>query len=94
MIGFSYLLWTGLCYAVMSLVTFIIYAADKRAAKRGAQRIPEATLHLLELAGGWPGGLVAQRLMRHKNAKVSYQIVFWLIGAVHLAGWIAVLRWR
>ena len=85
-------LWVGGIYAVLSLITFAVYAWDKRAARLGAQRTPETTLHFLELVGGWPGALVAQRLMRHKNAKVSYQCVFWLIVAVHLAGWVAVLR--
>ena len=39
----------------------------------------EAQLHLLELLGGWPGALLAQRRLRHKCSKRSYQIVFWLI---------------
>jgi uncharacterized membrane protein YsdA (DUF1294 family) len=82
----------GLGYAVMSTVTAVVYAFDKRAARRGDCRTPESTLHVLELLGGWPGALLAQRLIRHKNAKVGYQVVFWLIGAVHVAGW--VLVWR
>jgi len=81
-------------YAVMSAVAFIFYALDKRAARLGRPRTSEVTLHLLELLGGWPGAFLAQRLIRHKNAKVSYQIVFWLIVAAHVAGWIAIARWR
>lgn len=74
-------------YAVASVITFFVYGADKRAARRGRWRTPEATLHLLELMGGFPGALVAQRVFRHKRGKVSYLIVFWLIVAVHIAGW-------
>jgi uncharacterized membrane protein YsdA (DUF1294 family) len=79
-------------YGLMSLITFVIYFFDKRAARLGRPRTPEATLHVLEVLGGWPGALLAQRLIRHKNAKVGYQVVFWLIVAVHVAGWVAAAR--
>ncbi|SJM91388.1 Cold-shock protein (fragment) [Crenothrix polyspora] len=49
-------------------------------------RIPEKSLHTLELLGGWPGALLAQRTLRHKNRKPSYQVVFWLIVGLHVAG--------
>ena len=54
-------------YLVMSLVAFAAYAVDKSAAKRGAWRTPESTLHTLELLCGWPGAWLAQRLLRHKT---------------------------
>ena len=65
-------------YLIASLLTFIIYAADKSAARRGAWRTPENILHLLSLAGGWPGALVAQETLRHKSKKASFRFVFWL----------------
>lgn len=81
-------------YAVGSALTFAAYFIDKRAARLGRRRTPEAALHGLELLGGWPGAWIAQRLLRHKTAKVRYQAVFWLIGALHVAGWIAAMgRW-
>ncbi len=79
-------------YGLISLIGCVAYYFDKRAARLGRPRTPEATLHVLELLGGWPGALLAQRLIRHKNAKVGYQVVFWLIVAVHVAGWIAAAR--
>src|SRR5690606_38422442 len=48
-------------YAVMSVVAFAMYAVDKSAAQRGTWRTAESTLHLTELAGGWPGAFVADR---------------------------------
>ena len=39
-------------YMAASLLTFIVYAIDKSAAKKGAWRTQESTLHLLSLAGG------------------------------------------
>ncbi len=74
-------------YAVASVITFFAYGLDKRAARRGRWRTPEATLHLLELLGGFPGAMLAQRIFHHKRGKVRYLIVFWLIVALHAAGW-------
>jgi uncharacterized membrane protein YsdA (DUF1294 family)/cold shock CspA family protein len=65
-------------YMVASLLTFIMYAVDKSAAKKGAWRIQESTLHLLSLVGGWPGALIAQQKFRHKSKKQSFRSVFWV----------------
>ena len=65
-------------YSISSLLTFILYWSDKRAAENGTQRTPESTLQLLSLIGGWPGGLFAQRIFRHKSTKKSFQLVYWL----------------
>jgi uncharacterized membrane protein YsdA (DUF1294 family)/cold shock CspA family protein len=64
-------------YIVGSLFTFIVYAVDKSAAKKGVRRTPENTLHLLSLVGGWPGALIAQQKLRHKSKKQSFRSVFW-----------------
>jgi uncharacterized membrane protein YsdA (DUF1294 family)/cold shock CspA family protein len=76
-----------LIYTIMSLFTFVTYAIDKKKAIDGNRRMPENVLHLLELFGGWPGGLVAQYKARHKSRKESYQIVFWLIVFLHVLAW-------
>lgn len=78
-------------YAVMSVVCFIAHYRDKRKALRRQWRTPEAALHLLELFGGWPGGLIAQLVLRHKIRKVAYQLIFWLIGMLHGLVWADVL---
>jgi uncharacterized membrane protein YsdA (DUF1294 family) len=89
------LLLAGL-YAGMSLATFLAFAWDKHCARRGRRRVPERTLHGLELLGGWPGALAGQRWLRHKSEKRSYRLVLWAIVALHLAGWgaFAYLAWR
>ncbi len=74
-----------LLYLLMSTVCFTAYYRDKRRAILGMQRTPEARLHTYELLGGWPGGLLAQRLIRHKNRKKSYQQLFWLIVLINLS---------
>ena len=62
------------CALTIWAITFFLYQRDKNRAECGNQRIPESTLHFLELLGGWPAAFVAQRLFRHKIAKASYQI--------------------
>lgn len=76
-------------YPVMSLLTFTVYANDKLKAQTHQWRVPEATLHLLELAGGWPGGFIAQQKLRHKTQKASYQATFWAIVGLHYVGWLS-----
>lgn len=66
-------------FAAISGVTYIAYAHDKRRARNRGWRVAEATLHLLEALGGWPGAFLAQRRLRHKCSKLGYQVVFWLI---------------
>jgi len=56
-------------YLILSLVTFIVYAIDKSAARKGSWRIKESTLHILAFTGGWPGALLAQKTLRHKSVK-------------------------
>lgn len=70
---------------VMSFATFLTYAFDKNAAQRGARRVPESTLHVLGLLGGWPGALLAQRLLRHKTSKPDFQFAFWVTTALNAA---------
>ncbi len=64
---------------VLSLITFITYAADKQKAKKGAWRIPEATLLGLSFFGGAFGGYLAMHAVRHKTKK-------WYFHFVHLLG--------
>lgn len=71
-------------YILMSLVCFTAYWRDKQAAINETRRIPESRLHLYELFGGWPGGLLAQRIIRHKSRKTAYQVKFWLIVIANL----------
>jgi uncharacterized membrane protein YsdA (DUF1294 family)/cold shock CspA family protein len=76
-------------YLVASVLTFFVYAFDKSAAIRQEWRTGERTLHMFALLGGWPGAVAAQRLLRHKSAKVPFQIAFWLTVALNCAalGW-------
>jgi uncharacterized membrane protein YsdA (DUF1294 family)/cold shock CspA family protein len=72
-------IWVG----IASLLTFFIYRDDKRRAENGEWRISEFRLHFLEAIGGWPGALLAQRVIRHKCSKVSYNLSLWMIIISH-----------
>jgi len=82
--------WLWGIYSAMSMATFIVYALDKRAATRGDWRVAEGTLHALSLACGWPGALLAQRLLRHKSAKPSFRRLYWLTVVVNVAAFVAI----
>jgi uncharacterized membrane protein YsdA (DUF1294 family) len=93
-LGVDYL-WIGLYAVVASAVAFSVYAVDKRRAEKGLWRVSEAQLHLLELLGGWPGAFLAQRRLRHKCSKSSYQFIFWLIVlAYQFAAFDSLQNWR
>ena len=76
-------------YILMSAVSFCAYAIDKRKAIKDKRRIPENTLLAIDLAFGFPGGFIAQRTLRHKTAKLSYQVKYWGVAIVHLGAWAA-----
>ncbi len=81
----TYVLYYLILVAVMSAVTFVAYGVDKRrAGSIGRRRVPERTLHLLALLGGWPGALLAQRRFRHKTKKASFRLAFWFVVLLHL----------
>jgi uncharacterized membrane protein YsdA (DUF1294 family) len=69
---------------LLSAVAVAVYGFDKRRACNGGRRVPERSLHLIALLGGWPGALAGQRMFRHKTQKTAFRIVLWLTIAVHL----------
>ena len=58
--------------AVVNLMTFAVFAADKRAAAGRLRRTPEATLLGLAAIGGGLGAVSAQHLLRHKTRKQPF----------------------
>jgi uncharacterized membrane protein YsdA (DUF1294 family) len=92
--------WVAAAYLLLSVASFALYAADKTAASAGARRTPERTLLTLGLLGGWPGGLVAQQLLRHKSIKSSFRAEFWATVAANVVAfvglsspWLGAWRW-
>lgn len=61
-------------FAVISLITGIITAADKFNAKRNRRRVPEATLFTLAFIGGSIAEYAVMRLIRHKTLHKRFMI--------------------
>ena len=64
-------------------------ALDTRLAARGARRVPESTRHVLD---GWPGGLLAQRTVRHTTRTASFQVVLWITVLIDVAAVVVLAR--
>ncbi|MBX3677680.1 MAG: cold shock and DUF1294 domain-containing protein [Rhodocyclaceae bacterium] len=77
-------------YLTASVLAFAVYYLDKSAAENDRWRTAENTLHLFGLIGGWPGALAAQRLLRHKTSKASFQGMFWVTVLLNccVLGWL------
>ena len=61
-------------------------------AQTGRWRTRESRLHLLSLAGGWPGAWYAQQWLRHKSSKRAFRRVYGATVVLHcaaLATWVA-----
>jgi len=76
-------------FICINIVSGIVFAYDKSAAARKRQRIPELTLHFLELLGGAFVNLVLMYTLRHKNRKFTYWVWTWILGI----GWVIFLKY-
>jgi len=59
---------------IISLITFIAFAIDKKKARRGEWRIPESTLMWLAAFGGSIAALVAMQVLRHKTQHKKFYL--------------------
>jgi uncharacterized membrane protein YsdA (DUF1294 family) len=75
-LGTLELSWLALYYGA-SIITYACYSRDKTAAQNAGRRIPESTLHLISLVGGWSGALIGQVLLRHRTSKPSFLLGYW-----------------
>lgn len=100
-IGFAALLYLGgtqylgappaLAYFLaINVVAYPVWAIDKRQSKAGGFRIPEWTLHLLSLAGGGVGGVIAMKTLRHKTRKKIFSLFHPALAGLSVAalGWV------
>ncbi len=81
-----------------SALAIVLYWWDKRLARKNAgpssdryQRIPERTLLVVSLIGGWPGAWWASQKFRHKTQKRSFRVRFWIAVLINVAVIMAVL---
>ena len=67
------------------IFAFVLYGIDKAKAKRGAWRIPEATLLLVAFLGGSLGALLGMEVFRHKTKHARFRILIPLFMILHIA---------
>ena len=71
--------------AFINLLLFVLMGVDKAKAKRGARRIPEATLFFLAVLGGSIGGIAGMAAFHHKTLHKSFRLGFPVILTAQLA---------
>lgn len=81
-------LWVAVLYLGASAICFTAHWIDKSAATSGGWRVPEGSLLALGVVGGWPGGLLAQQLLRHKTRKVGFRVRFWVGVLLNVIGFV------
>ena len=76
---------------LVNAVAFLLMLADKLKAKRGAWRIPEATLMGIAAIGGSVGALAGMYLFRHKTKHIKFTlgIPVILIAQIAMVIWLA-----
>ncbi len=77
----TFAIWT----LVANLITGGLYVWDKRSAGKDRRRVSEKTLLMWSLLGGWPGGLITGKWIRHKTQKTSYRIKFFIAAIINIA---------
>lgn len=88
--------WIGSALGAINLLTFAVYAWDKRRATRsesnpGSRRVPEAVLIGLAAIGGIFGALAGVFALRHKTRKPGFLVA---LGLVVLAQSALIVWWR
>lgn len=63
-------------FLLANVMTLMIYGMDKMAARKAWRRVPESTLLVFGVIGGWLGAIVGQQLFRHKTQKQPFKTYF------------------
>lgn len=72
--------------------SFLLMLIDKQKARRGAWRIPEATLMSVAILGGSIGAIAGMRLFRHKTKHPKFYIGLPCILAAQIITLIAITK--
>lgn len=74
----------------INILSAFVFFIDKRNAIKKSRRIPETTLHFLELIGGIISILIMMYLLHHKNKKASYFLISYII----LIFWLLIIYYK
>ena len=64
--------------AAWSAAAFLMFGFDKWRAHRSGWRVSEFALVMLGALGGWLGGLLGMIVFRHKTAKWTFKLKYFL----------------
>ena len=73
--------------ALVNVIAFVMYGADKQKAIRKQWRIPEAYLLAVAAIGGSVGALLGMQFFHHKTRKWKFRICVPLFLALQLILW-------
>lgn len=79
---------------LINMVAWFAYYIDKRKAKKGAWRIPEARLLWYAALGGSVGALLGMTHFRHKTQHWKFRILVPLFLVLQMAAVLAWLTWK
>ena len=89
-IGSLFSAWpVAIWFLLINVLTMVIYGADKMAARKGMRRIPEVTLLVFGVVGGWPGAIMCQQIFRHKTQKQPFKTWFLMSVVVSILATVA-----
>ena len=77
--------------ALINAITFAVYGADKRRARKDRWRVPERTLFLLAVLGGSLGALLGMHVFHHKTKHWYFRLLIPLILLLQIA--VPVVLW-
>lgn len=75
-------------FLLANVLTLAIYGIDKTAARKTWRRVPESTLLVFGVVGGWPGAIVG----RHKTQKQPFKTYFIVSVIVSIVVTVAIYR--
>ena len=77
--------YIAIALVIWNLIVFVVYALDKRKAKRGDWRISEKALLLMAAFMGGAGALFGMRIFRHKTKHLKFKIGVPLLLVLNIA---------
>ncbi|MCL2405782.1 MAG: DUF1294 domain-containing protein [Defluviitaleaceae bacterium] len=87
-----YVIVTAAIAAVLwNIITFWLYALDKKRAKNNQWRIKESTLILVAFLMGGLGAMVGMKVLRHKTQHMQFKVLVPIAVVLNIAVIVAVL---
>ncbi|MCL2353454.1 MAG: DUF1294 domain-containing protein [Defluviitaleaceae bacterium] len=71
---FTVVKFFAIFFALINIISFSLYAIDKKRASKGQWRIKEGTLILFTVFFGGIGGFLGMSVLRHKTTKPSFKL--------------------